>query len=464
MTSSGVIPSLARQRGEGAEDPWHQAQVPEDVMWRKDFGLTTSSGQASDHLSLVVQMTRDASGVITSIDDSIVELLGWWPEELVGSPSTNLIHPVDQPGAVAAWMDMIMSPGSTRIWRGRYKTAQGSWKWVETENQAGDGDPPIVVSSMRAVDAQAANLEERLQAREHLLAQLSDALPVGVFQVDLDGHVTLTNQNLHLIVGVGIQEVFAEQMSTVDPEYWPTLEQAVTKAFEGQRVDGVAIHIRLPTPDAPEQIEDRVCLLSLRPLTDGTGVVSGVVGCLSDVTEQAALHQELEVRASVDPLTSCLNRATTIELLERTTNGSPQIRGRAIFFVDLDGLKAVNDQFGHAAGDQLLAAAADQIRTAMRDGDFVGRIGGDEFLAICPNVVSATQAMQIAQRISTALTTSIGIGSNDVDLRASIGVVWTTEAIDTDVLIAQADSAMYQAKRLGDHGVTLYAGTPAERP
>ena len=70
--------------------------------------------------------------------------------------------------------------------------------------------------------------------------------------------------------------------------------------------------------------------------------------------------------------------------------------------------------------------------------------------------------MEIAQRISTALTTSIDIGNDDVDLRVSIGVVWTTEAIDTDVLIAQADSAMYQAKRLGDHGVTLYDGPHTE--
>jgi diguanylate cyclase (GGDEF)-like protein len=187
------------------------------------------------------------------------------------------------------------------------------------------------------------------------------------------------------------------------------------------------------------------------------------VGCLSDVTEQAALHQELEVRASVDELTSCLNRATTIELLDRTTNASPEVRGRAVIFVDLDGLKVVNDQFGHAAGDQLLVAAADHIRTVMRDGDFVGRIGGDEFLAICPRVVSATQAMESAQRVSAALTTSIDIGDDSIELRASIGVVWTTEAIGTDVLIAQADSAMYQAKRLGAHGVILYVGSDADR-
>ena len=438
--------------------------VPGGGTLAKGFGLNTASGHhPEDSPFLAVQMTRDATGVITSIDESITDLLGWRPEELLGSPSTTLIHPADQPGAVAVWVDMIKNPGATRTWRGRYKTAQGSWKWVETENRCRDGEiAPVVVSSMKAVGPEASSLEEQLQAREHLLTQLSDALPVGVFQVDLEGQVTLTNQNFHLIVGVALRETFAEQMATVYLDDWPNLESALAKAFAQESVDGVVVRVHVPTAAAPPLSEERVCLLSLRPLTDGTGVVSGAVGCLSDVTEQAALHQELELRASVDELTSCLNRATTIELLDRTTNASPEVRGRAVIFVDLDGLKVVNDQFGHAAGDQLLVAAADHIRNVMRDGDFVGRIGGDEFLAICPRVVSATRAMEIAQRVSTALTTSIDIGDDSIELRASIGVVWTTEAIGTDVLIAQADSAMYQAKRLGDHGVILYAEADAE--
>ena len=98
--------------------------------------------------------------------------------------------------------------------------------------------------------------------------------------------------------------------------------------------------------------------------------------------------------------------------------------------------------------------AADQIRTALRNGDFVGRLGGDEFLVICPRVVSAAQGMEIARRISSALTTSVEIGSDTVELRASVGVVWTMEALDTDTLIARADNAMYESKRLGEHGVT----------
>src|SRR6202035_2937629 len=90
-------------------------------------------------------------------------------------------------------------------------------------------------------------------------------------------------------------------------------------------------------------------------------------------------------------------------------------------------------------------------------------LGCDEFLVICPRVISATLAMEIAKRISAALTKSVNIASNVIELRASVGVVWTMEALDTDTLIARADHAMYESKRLGDHGVTLFADTEMAR-
>jgi diguanylate cyclase (GGDEF)-like protein len=161
----------------------------------------------------------------------------------------------------------------------------------------------------------------------------------------------------------------------------------------------------------------------------------------------------------MDQLTSCFNRSATIELVDQAINAHHDDVGHAVVFVDLDGLKAVNDQFGHAAGDRLIVTAASHIRTALRQGDFVGRLGGDEFLVVCPRVHSSDLAMEIGTRISGALTTSVQIGSERVDLRASVGVVWTTKALDSDTLIARADNAMYESKRLGDHGVTLFVET-----
>src|ERR1700722_1260034 len=79
-------------------------------------------------------MVRNEAGVITTVADSIVALLGWSPDQLTGSPSTTLIHPNDQASAVSAWFDMINTPGSTRTWRGRYRTIEGNWRWIEATN------------------------------------------------------------------------------------------------------------------------------------------------------------------------------------------------------------------------------------------------------------------------------------------------------------------------------------------
>jgi diguanylate cyclase (GGDEF)-like protein len=412
----------------------------------------------------IVHMTRDALGVITSIDTSVFELLGWRPEQLVGSPSTNFIHSVDQPSAVAAWMDMMSVPGCTRMWRGRYKTGQGAWKWVETENRFDDTDVPMVISSMKLVSPEHMSLEEQLQAREQLLNRLSDALPVGIFQVDLERRITLTNNSFHQIVDVPSKATFEEQLATVLVDDRPALNAALAQALADHSIDNVEIRVRVPNQDsAAVTTTDRVCLLSLRPLTDGAGVVSGAVGCLSDVTERALLHEELEVRASTDKLTSCLNRAATIELVDQTINNQRVGVGSAVIFIDLDRLKSVNDALGHAAGDHLLVVTANRVKDALRQGDFVGRLGGDEFLVICPSVASAAQAVEIAERISMSLTTSVVVGSATVDLRASVGVAWTTEALDTDTLIGRADSAMYESKRLGRHGVTLFSDDESHR-
>ena len=183
--------------------------------------------------SPAVQMTRDVVGVITSVDEAIFELLGWRPEQLIGSPSTSMVHPADQPGAIAAWMDMITTPGCTGIWRGRYKTRKGSWRWVETENRFDDRDVPRVVTSIKEVSPVEASLEEQFQARGQLLNQLSDALPVGVFQVDLDGHITLTNKSFHLIVGVPPKDSFEAQMSTVSDDDRAALDARFGRSVRG---------------------------------------------------------------------------------------------------------------------------------------------------------------------------------------------------------------------------------------
>jgi diguanylate cyclase (GGDEF)-like protein/PAS domain S-box-containing protein len=399
-----------------------------------------------------VVLTRDAAAIITCVDEGIVDMLGWTPEQLVGLPSTSFIHPEDQPSAIAAWMEMVTEPGAVRVWQGRYRAADGSWRWVETVNENHLEDPEEVVrTSMTRVAVEQVGVEEELRARKQLLSRLSDALPVGLVQIDARRNITFTNDQLHAIVGAPPAATIDALLAGVVADDQPLLDAALTAVLADQSVDDVELRLEAPAR--------RVCLLSLRALTDGDGNVSGAIGCISDVTDRVNLRRELEIRASIDRLTSCLNRAASIELLDITLarhdgNGP----GTAVVYIDLDQFKPINDFLGHAVGDRLLVTAAERLRAAVRGVDRVGRLGGDEFLVICPGVESAARALEIGERLAGVLDVEVDIGPDVVRLKASVGVAWTVEVIDADSLIAQADLAMYTSKRSMSRSTTLFVG------
>jgi diguanylate cyclase (GGDEF)-like protein len=119
-----------------------------------------------------------------------------------------------------------------------------------------------------------------------------------------------------------------------------------------------------------------------------------------------------------------------------------------VIFVDLDNFKAVNDRHGHAVGDELLIVVGERLTRAVRHGDFVGRLGGDEFLVVCPDVAGADEAKTITDRIAAAVQGQLRIGGSPIELRASVGVAYAGRREATaDALVSAADAAMYAAKR-----------------
>ena len=117
-------------------------------------------------------MVRNEAGVITEVDDSISCLLGWRPEQLIGTPSTALIHPNDQTSGISAWFAMTKGPQSTRKWRGRYSTVEGKWRWIETinTNRLDDPDRPCVLTLMQPASADYVSVEEELRGTEELIS------------------------------------------------------------------------------------------------------------------------------------------------------------------------------------------------------------------------------------------------------------------------------------------------------
>lgn len=394
-------------------------------------------------------LIRNEMGGIVAAEGDVFGVLGWTADDILGQSSSTLIHPEDQASAISAWLAMIDSPGITAAWRGRYRSHAGTWRWVESlnTNDLDDPDDPRVTSALCAVTVDQVGIEEELRSRKQLISRLSDSLPVGLFQIDLRRHLTFTNDRLHVIIRTPAAATTDAQFAAVHPDDRDRLDTALTAVLADELVNDLELRFQLPHSDGDEH-ETRVCLLSLRSLTDSTEVVTGAIGCVSDVTDSVRLRRELTVRANVDALTGCLNRSATLELLElaldeAATNGD----GLAVIFVDLDEFKSVNDDYGHATGDAVLVAASRRMRSGLRADDHVGRLGGDEFLVICPRVPSLEHAMDVAARLDAAVHGTLAISGRAIELRAALGLAWTQGEISPDELVAQADRAMYEAKQ-----------------
>jgi diguanylate cyclase (GGDEF)-like protein len=205
-------------------------------------------------------------------------------------------------------------------------------------------------------------------------------------------------------------------------------------AYEGMRdvLAGARQFFEQEYP-CPSPVEDRWFLQRMTPLRELGGVVVSHV----DITRRKRAELELSHIASRDALTGLLNR--------RAIEGHPGI-GPAVLFIDLDGFKAVNDQFGHATGDEVLARVASRILNQIRPEDRVARVGGDEFVVILEAGSEETSAA-VASRIEDAVTESYQVGPDLVRIGASVGVAHGTPAETVADVIARADDAMYAVKR-----------------
>jgi len=288
---------------------------------------------------------------------------------------------------------------------------------------------------------------EALRGREQLLQRLTEALPVGVLQVDARRRVVFTNDRLHEIVGTARATTLDEHLATVIDRDRPLVDAAFDAVLRDGVDDDIDVRIRHLGAD---EAEVRRCTLNLRALTGDDGEVTGVIVCVSDVTERARRRDELHMNANFDVLTRCLNRASTMAGLEALLAAPFDGSRPAVVFVDLDRFKLLNDQQGRAAGDEFLGVVARRLHGAVREDDLVGRMGGDEFLVVCPGVSTAAEAVRTAIRIAESLSHKIRLKTITTSSQVSIGVAWSSGTdTDADTLVAQADAAMRESKRRG---------------
>ncbi len=183
-----------------------------------------------------------------------------------------------------------------------------------------------------------------------------------------------------------------------------------------------------------------------------------IYSCATDITSTKAYQEKLERLAHFDVLTHLPNR---ILLADRLNQAMTQCKRRnnslAIAFLDLDNFKTVNDTYGHTVGDELLISVSQRMKEALREGDTLARIGGDEFIALMVDLQNTEDCKVVLERLLKAAADPIKIAGAVIQVSASIGVtLYPLDAVDSDQLMHHADQAMYSAKQAGKNRYFLF--------
>jgi len=333
---------------------------------------------------------------------------------------------------------------------------------VHTTHRSADGSPLVVRVSASRMDTGyvvvCADQTALRRAEQHFQTVVA-SLEEGVIVISSEGIVESVNPAALRIMGVPTTGAEALELATVTPipiydsdgglliaDQRPVLESLKTSPRRG-RVYGV------------DRLDDgrRAWLSvtwSLLDPADPDG--SSVLVSFADVTQQHTKYQRLVHQATHDHVTGLPNRAHILELVTDALESGGHRLG-AVLFIDLDKFKGVNDALGHHAGDAVLRITAERLRAALRPDDVVGRVGGDEFVALLAAPIEPAEADVVAGRLHGALGEPIVVGGDgdgipDVKcISASIGVVAVRpdEQRDAAEILHDADLAMYQAKARG---------------
>ena len=402
----------------------------------------------------------DFESKILHVNAKACALLGYTQEEMLGQHAHKLFHSHAKNGDIVPFEECTihktMMEKNTCMNDTEYFTCKDS-HMIPVEILGNtimyEGKALGMVFAFRDI-SEKKTLEEKMK----LLSTALEATTNAVVITDKEAIIKWTNKgfekmtgfeisealgrNPHELVGSGKQEkIFYEQM-------WKTL-------LSNQSWNGEVINKRKDNELYYEA-------LHITPVSDEHGHITHFIAIKEDISERKHLEGEMEHLAFYDPLTDLPNRRLLMDRIERAIVSAKRYRTfGAVFFLDLDYFKRINDELGHDVGDLLLQDMAKRLQNSLRQGDSIARLGGDEFVILLEDLgetkIFATQYMKaLAQKIQDAFLPPFIYNEKSYTLSISLGGVLFTGTQEANIILKNADSALYEAKQTGRHKSCFY--------
>jgi PAS domain S-box-containing protein len=429
------------------------------------------------------------TGVLTW-SDAMLNLFGLDPLAFDGdyAAAMQCIHPDDR-AAVDAVLLGCRATGSSFDVRYRVIRADnGDLRWFDAKGRVlFEGDVPLRLAGAVADVTEQVQAEQGARTAQAFFKAVLTASPDLTMVIDLTSSRVVYGSRGQGMLGLSIEQLMAlsgeDRLARVHDEDRARL-RANDVAAGGLR-DGEVLTLRYRgrhTDGAWRWISQRITPF----LRDSEGKLTQVLGVTRDVTDVVEAEERLTRAALHDSLTGLPNRVLPFDRLNTAlARAVRDEREVAVLFCDLDGFKQLNDAFGHATGDAVLVGAAQRISGALREGDTVARIGGDEFVMVVEpwNRTSAATsgdldgdpdadralAVRVADRIGAALRRPFVVEGVEHTVTASIGIAYTPGhgssaggSATADQLLLDADAAMYRAKSLGKDRAVVFQTMPSE--
>jgi diguanylate cyclase (GGDEF)-like protein/PAS domain S-box-containing protein len=411
--------------------------------------LLTEQGAILDNVMFGVMFVRERR--VVSVNRRCEELFGYSNGELTGGP-TSIIFPSQHDYDLARERQYpAMAAGNYFSEERQYRKRDGTLFWCLASACALDPNDPGGGSIWVYADITGRKqAEEKLRLSATVLEHIAD----GVMVVGVDGTIVAVNPAFTQITGYTEIEALGKDSGL-------TRSSRHDEAFYRSLWDDLLANgfWRGELWNMRKNGELYLEWLTVSAVRDNSGACTHYVGVFSDITTIKESQDKLDHMAHHDPLTALPNRLLFHDRLQHALQRSGREQQQlAILFIDLDRFKNVNDTLGHHIGDELLKQVALALSGTLRDGDTLARLGGDEFIVLLENVEGEFGAGHVAEKLMAMFEQPFVVSDYELFVTGSVGIsLFPNDATDLNMLIRNADVAMYQAKARGRNGYRFYA-------